>query len=64
MLNQSDKTLGMDAILPFFQKLSFEDVLFQNFTFSGFALLIVNGLTNILATILLFMVLLSHQIKE
>ena len=35
--------MGMDGMLPYFQVLPFADVLFQNFTFSGIALLIVNG---------------------
>ena len=36
--------LGMDGMLPYFQKLPFADVVFQDFLFSGFALLIVNRL--------------------
>ena len=47
--------LGMDAMLPYFQVLPFADVLFQNLTFSGIALLIVNGLTNLTAAALLFL---------
>ena len=43
----------MDAMLPFFQVLPFSEVLFQDFLFSGFALLIVNGLTNLTAAVLL-----------
>ena len=53
ILDPSGKTLHMDQMLPFFQVLPFADVLFQNFLFSGFALLIVNGLTNLSAAILL-----------
>lgn len=49
LIDPSGKALGMDAMLPFFQVLPFADVLFQNFTFSGVALLIVNGLTNLMA---------------
>ena len=45
--------LGMDGMLPYFQKLPFADVVFQDFLFSGFALLIVNGLTNLPAAGLL-----------
>ena len=45
--------LGMDGMLPYFQKLPFADVVFQDFLFSGFALLIVNGLTNLTAAGLL-----------
>ena len=53
LLDPSGKTLGMDAMLPYFQVLSFADVLFRDLTFSGWALLIVNGLTNLTAAGLL-----------
>ena len=53
LLDPSGKTIGMDAMLPYFQVLPFASVLFQNFTFSGIALLIVNGLTNLTAAVLL-----------
>lgn len=43
----------MDAMLPYFQVLPFADIVFQDFTFSGWALLIVNGLTNLTAAWLL-----------
>lgn len=53
LADPSGKALGMDAMLPYFQKLPFADVLFQNFTFSGVALLVVNGITNLTAAVLL-----------
>ena len=53
ILEPSGKLLHMDAMLPFFQKLPFSDILFQVFLFSGIALLIVNGLTNLTAAALL-----------
>lgn len=54
MLARPDGSLmGMGAMLPYFQVLPFADVLFQDFVFSGFALLIVNGLTNLTAAWLL-----------
>ena len=53
IIDPSGKILRMDAMLPFFQKLPFADILFQDFLFSGFALLIVNGLTNLTAAALL-----------
>ena len=53
IIDPSGKALHMDAMLPFFQVLPFADVLFQDFLFSGFALLIVNGLTNLTAAVLL-----------
>ena len=53
ILDPSGKLLHMDAMLPFFQVLPFAEVLFQDFLFSGIALLIVNGLTNLIAAVLL-----------
>ena len=53
LLDPSGRALGMDAMLPYFQVLPFADVVFQDFTFSGWALLIVNGLTNLTAAELL-----------
>ena len=53
IIDPSGKALHMDAMLPFFQVLPFSEVLFQDFLFSGFALLIVNGLTNLTAAVLL-----------
>ena len=53
ILDPSGKLLHMDGMLPYFQKLPFADVLFRDFLFSGFALLIVNGLTNLTAAVLL-----------
>ena len=55
LLDPSGKAMGMDAMLPYFQVSPFADILFQNFIFSGFALLIVNGVTNLTAALLLFM---------
>ena len=55
LIDPSGKSMGMDAMLPYFQKLPFADVLFRNFTFSGIALLIVNGLTNLAAAVLLIL---------
>ena len=45
--------MGMDSMLPDFQVLPFADILFQNYLFPGIALLIVNGLTNLVAALLL-----------
>ncbi len=50
----SGAAMGMDAMLPYFQKLPFADVLFKNYLFPGIALLLVNGLTNLTAAALLF----------
>lgn len=53
LVDTTGKAMGMDAMLPYFQVLPFSDVLFQDFAFSGWALLIVNGLTNLTAAGLL-----------
>ena len=53
ILDPSGKTLHMDGMLPYFQMLPFAEVLFQDLLFSGFALLIVNGITNLAAACLL-----------
>ena len=53
ILDPSGKTLRMDGMLPYFQVLPFAKTLFQDFLLSGFALLIVNGLTNLTAAVLL-----------
>ena len=54
LADTSGKLMGMDAMLPYFQKLPFAEYVFQDFLFSGFALLIVNGITNLTAALLLF----------
>ena len=54
LLDPSGKRMGMDTMLPYFQVLPFAEIVFQDFTFSGWALLIVNGLTNLTAAWLLF----------
>lgn len=53
LIDPTGKVLGMDAMLPYFQKLPFADILFSDFTFSGCALLAVNGITNLTAAGLL-----------
>ena len=53
IIDPSGRALHMDGMLPYFQVLPFADVLFQDFLFSGFALLIVNGITNLTAAVLL-----------
>ena len=53
LIDPSGKFMGMDAMLPYFQVLPFADRVFQDFTFSGWALLIVNGLSNLTAAGLL-----------
>lgn len=53
LADPSGKALGMDAMLPYFQVLPFSDRLFSDFVFSGIALLLVNGITNLTAAVLL-----------
>ena len=50
----SGKWMAMDELLPYFQGLPFSDVLFQNYIFSGFSLLIVNGISNLITSYFLF----------
>lgn len=45
--------MQMQGLLPYFQVLPFADLLFQDYVFPGIALLCVNGLTNLLAAVLL-----------
>jgi hypothetical protein len=47
------KALGMTPMLPSFQVLPFADVLFQSFLFPGIALLVVNGIPNLIAATLI-----------
>lgn len=53
IIDPSGKTMGMDEMLPYFVVLPFADVLFRDLTFSGYALLCVNGITNLTAAVLL-----------
>lgn len=55
LIDPTGKAMGMDAMLPYFAVLPFADVLFRDLLFSGIALLIVNGLTNLTAAVLLLM---------
>ena len=53
LIDPTGHIMGMEPLLPAFQVLPFADVLFQNFTFPGIALLVVNGLSNLLAAVLI-----------
>lgn len=53
LADPSGAAFGMDGMLPHFRVLPFADVLFRDLTFSGIALLIVNGLTNLTAAALI-----------
>lgn len=52
-IDPSGGLMGMDAMLPYFQKLPFAETVFQDFVFSGILLLIVNGISNLTAAGLL-----------
>ncbi|MGN1060711.1 MAG: hypothetical protein ACI4QN_03170 [Candidatus Coproplasma sp.] len=52
MLIKPDGSLVyLDTLLPYFQVLPFADVLFQDYIFAGIMLIIINGVTNIIATV-------------
>ncbi|MGN0745418.1 MAG: flavodoxin family protein [Aristaeellaceae bacterium] len=53
LLDPTGQAMGMDAMLPYFQVLPLAEYLYQDFLFPGFALLVVNGLTNLTAAALL-----------
>lgn len=53
LIDPSGGLMGMDAMLPYFQKLPFAEIVFQDFVFSGISLLIVNGISNLTAAALL-----------
>ena len=55
LLDPTGKAMGMDTMLPYFQVLPLSNYLYQNYIFPGIALLIVNGITNITASILLIL---------
>ena len=52
-IDPTGKLLHMENMLPYFKVLPLSDILFTNYIFSGISLLIVNGLINLLAVILL-----------
>lgn len=49
LIEPGGSLMGMRGMLPYFQVLPFANVLFQNFTFPGIALLCVNGIPNLAA---------------
>lgn len=53
LIDPSGGMMGMDAMLPYFQKLPFAEIVFQDYVFSGISLLIVNGISNLTAAGLL-----------
>ena len=53
LIKPDGSLLRMEAMLPYFQVLPFADILFQDYIFSGVALIIVNGVTNLAAAVLI-----------
>lgn len=53
LIKPNGSLLRMELMLPYFQVLPFADILFQDYTFPGIALIIVNGVSNITAAILI-----------
>lgn len=53
LLKPDGSLLGMEDLLPYFQVLPFAKLLFQNYIFPGIALIIVNGISNLTAFILI-----------
>lgn len=55
LIKPDGSILQMQSMLPYFRVLPFSDILFQDYIFSGIMLIIVNGISNMIATILIFM---------
>lgn len=53
LIDPTGKLLQMNQMLSYFQVLPFSDILFQNYIFSGISLIIVNGISNLIAAILI-----------
>lgn len=53
LIEPDGRLVFLDSMLPYFQVLPFSEILFQNYVFSGIMLIIVNGVSNIVATVLI-----------
>ena len=53
LIDPTGKILYMQDMLKYFKVLPFSDVLFKDYTFSGIALICVNGITNCIASVLI-----------
>ena len=53
LIKPDGSLLRMQEMLPFFSVLPFSDVLFQDYVFSGIMLILVNGLSNMVAAVLI-----------
>lgn len=54
-IDKTGKIMQMDTLLPYFQVLPLAQYLYQDYIFPGIALLIVNGISNIVATIFILL---------
>lgn len=52
-IDTTGKLLGMDTILIYFNVLPYSNILFNNYIFLGISLLIVNDITNLIASYLI-----------
>ena len=53
LIKPDGSLLRMENLLPYFQVLPFADIVFQDYVFPGIALIIVNGISNTVASILI-----------
>ena len=53
VIRPEGKLVFLDTLLSYFQVLPFADILFQDYIFSGIMLIIINGITNIIFSILI-----------
>ena len=53
LIKPDGSILHMQEMLPYFQVLPFAEIVFQDYVFSGIMLILVNGVTNITAAILI-----------
>ena len=53
LIKPDGSLLRMENMLPYFQVLPFADIVFQDYVFPGIALIIVNGISNTVASILI-----------
>ncbi|MGN1041067.1 MAG: hypothetical protein ACI4QL_06545 [Candidatus Fimimonas sp.] len=55
LIKPDGSILQMQSMLPYFQVLPFADVLFQDYVFAGIMLILINGVTNVAAAVLVLM---------
>ena len=55
LIKPDGSILHMQDMLPYFQVLPFAEYVFQDYIFPGIALIIVNGISNTVAVILILM---------